>query len=112
MNRDPSSQVFERAAELFGLLSTPIRLRIISELCDGEKNVSQLLERIAVPQPNMSQHLGSLYRGGVLGRRRAGSQVFYRVEHAQVRGLCQALRAGVEHASAADTGRHRSTPLI
>ena len=40
---DDSQQVFEKAAELFAVLSTPIRLRIISELCHGEKNVGQLL---------------------------------------------------------------------
>lgn len=91
MNRDPSSQVFERAAELFGLLSTPIRLRIISELCDGEKNVSQLLERIAVPQPNMSQHLNMMYRAGIVARRRHGAQMFYRVADASAVLVCRAV---------------------
>ena len=28
-------QVFESAAELFSLLSTPVRLRIISAVCNG-----------------------------------------------------------------------------
>ena len=41
--KDESETVFSTAAELFGLLSTPIRLKIISSLCNGEKNVSQLL---------------------------------------------------------------------
>ena len=36
---DEQQAVFEKAAELFAVLSTPIRLRIISELCQGEKNV-------------------------------------------------------------------------
>jgi len=31
--RDESEAVFNTAAELFGLLSTPIRLRILSSLC-------------------------------------------------------------------------------
>ena len=35
-------RVFERAAELFGLLSTPTRLRIICALMEGECNVSDL----------------------------------------------------------------------
>ena len=43
---DESEQIFASAAELFGVLATPIRLRIISALCQGEKNVSQLLEEI------------------------------------------------------------------
>jgi len=63
-------EVFEKAAELFAVLSTPIRLRIISELCQGEKNVGQLLDHIDVAQPNMSQHLNIMYRAGILGKRR------------------------------------------
>ena len=66
---EESDQVFDSAAELFRLLSTPIRLKIISALCGQEKNVSQLLDEIATTQPNMSQHLATLYRAGVLARR-------------------------------------------
>ena len=79
MNDAPADRVFETAAELFGLLSTPTRLRIVCSLCEGEKNVGDLMHLIRVSQSNISQHLGVLYRGGILGRRRAGSQVFYRV---------------------------------
>ena len=79
MNDVRVDRVFERAAELFGLLSTPTRLRIFCALCEGEKNVGALIQWIGVSQPNISQHLGVLYRGGIVGRRRAGSQVFYRI---------------------------------
>ncbi len=40
-----------------------MRLKIISCLCNGEKNVSQLLTEVDTTQPNMSQHLNTLYRG-------------------------------------------------
>ena len=83
---------FNLAAELFGLLSAHTRLRIICALIEGQRNVSELLEQVAVRQSNRSQHLGMLYRGGVLARRRTGAQIFYRVEHAEVRRLCQALK--------------------
>jgi ArsR family transcriptional regulator len=83
--------VFERAAELFGLLSTPIRLRIISELCNCEKNVGQLLACIEVAQPNMSQHLNMLYRAGVVAKRRSGAQVFYRIADASAVLVCRAV---------------------
>ena len=88
---DETQQVFERAAELFALLSTPIRLRIISELCQGEKNVGQLLGRIGVAQPNMSQHLNMLYRAGLLGKRRQGAQVFYRIVDESAVMVCRAV---------------------
>lgn len=91
MRTKHADRVFELAADLFSLLSTPTRLRIVCALMEGEKNVTELIDHVAVSQPNMSRHLGTLYRGGVLAKRRTGSQIFYRVEHTQVRSLCQAL---------------------
>ena len=86
-----SDAVFETVAELFSLLSTPIRLRIIGALCNHEKNVSQLLSEIDTTQPNMSQHLSTLYRAGVLGKRREGTQIYYRLESERVATLCRAV---------------------
>lgn len=83
--------VFESAAELFGLLATPIRLRIISAVCNGERNVSELLAQIRTTQPNMSQHLSTLYRAGILGKRREGTQIYYRLQSEKVAMLCRAV---------------------
>ncbi len=88
---DDPDAVFASAAELFGLLSTPIRLRIISALCQGEKNVSQLLAAIDTTQPNMSQHLSTLYRAGILGKRRDATQIYYRIESQRAATLCRAV---------------------
>jgi len=89
--QEASMSDFDGAAELFGVLSTPIRLRIIGALCDGEKNVSQLLHDIAVSQPNMSQHLNVLYRAGVVAKRRHGVQVYYRIGDESVVRVCKAV---------------------
>jgi DNA-binding transcriptional ArsR family regulator len=88
---DESEAVFSTAAELFSLLSTPIRLKILSSLCNGEKNVSQLLGDIDTTQPNMSQHLSTLYRAGVLGKRRDATQIYYRIESERAAMLCRAV---------------------
>jgi ArsR family transcriptional regulator len=86
-----SGRVFELAAELFGVLAAPMRLRILSALCDGERSVSQLLEKIDTTQPNLSQHLNVLYRSGVLARRKDGTQVMYRVQSEKAVSLCRAV---------------------
>ncbi len=86
-----SGRVFELAAELFGVLSTPMRLRILSALCDGERSVGQLLEKIDTTQPNLSQHLNVLYRTGVLAKRKEGTQVLYRVQSEKAVALCRAV---------------------
>lgn len=85
------ARVFELAAELFGVLATPMRLRILSALCDQEKSVSQLLLEIDTTQPNLSQHLNLLYRSGILARRKEGTQVIYRVQSEQAVTLCRTV---------------------
>lgn len=87
---DPD-QVFELAAEVFRVMSAPMRLKIISHLCDGERNVSYLLSKIDTTQPNMSQHLTTLYQAGVLGKRRDGVQIYYRIIDDRVAALCRAV---------------------
>ena len=84
-------RVFESAAELFSILATPVRLKIISAVCQDEKNVSELLELIDTTQPNMSQHLGTLYRSGILSKRREGTQIYYRLQSERVATLCRAV---------------------
>jgi DNA-binding transcriptional ArsR family regulator len=86
-----SDEVFEMAAEVFRVMSAPMRLKIISALCNGEKNVSELLEEIDTTQPNMSQHLNTLYQAGVLGKRREGVQIYYRIVNERVVTLCRAV---------------------
>lgn len=89
-------EVFELAAELFRVLSTPMRLKIVSCLREGEQNVSYLLSKIETTQPNMSQHLNTLYKAGVLGRRRDGVQILYRIVDERVAELCRAVCKQVE----------------
>ena len=83
--------VYENAAELFRAMAAPMRLRIISALCQGEKNVGELLRDVATTQPNMSQHLNTLYKAGVVGRRRDGVQIYYRLIDDRVATLCRAV---------------------
>lgn len=84
-------RVFELAAELFRVMSAPTRLKIINQLCQGEKNVRELLEAVQTTQPNMSQHLNTLYKAGILGKRRDGVQIYYRIVNERVVTLCRAI---------------------
>lgn len=86
-----SDQVFESAAEVFRVMSAPMRLKIIASLCHGEKNVGELLGEVVTTQPNMSQHLNTLYQAGVVGKRRDGVQIYYRIINDRVVTLCRAV---------------------
>ena len=84
-------RVFELAAELFAVLATPMRLRVLSALCVSEKSVNELLLEIDTTQPNLSQHLAVLYRTGVLSKRKQGTQVIYRVQSEKAIALCRSV---------------------
>lgn len=88
---DKPDHVFDHAAELFRVLSAPMRLKIISCLCEGEQNVNYLLSKISTTQPNMSQHLNTLYKAGVLAKRRDGVQIYYRIANSQIVTVCKAV---------------------
>ena len=85
------ARVFELAAELFSVLATPMRLRILSALCEQEKSVNELLLEIDTTQPNLSQHLAVLFKTGVLAKRKDGTQVIYRVQSEKAVALCRSV---------------------
>lgn len=90
-NEVEQGRVFELAAELFAVLATPMRLRVLSALCVREKSVNELLLEIDTTQPNLSQHLAVLYRTGVLSKRKQGTQVIYRVQSEKAVALCRSV---------------------
>ena len=88
---DPTRAVFESVARYFALLSEPTRLRIMHSICAEEKSVNQIVEEIGASQTNVSRHLGLMYQAGVLGRRRQGNQVLYRVTDAAFTEICRTV---------------------
>jgi ArsR family transcriptional regulator len=83
--------LLDEASKIFALLSAPMRLRILSSLCHGEKNVGQLMDAVQTTQPNMSQHLNMLYRAGLVRKRREGGQIFYATADEHIVQICQAM---------------------
>ena len=75
-----------RAADKAGNLSSFNGLHEVNE-----KNVSELLAEIQTTQPNMSQHLHTLYQAGILDKRREGVQIHYRIIDERVANLCKVV---------------------
>ena len=90
-DQEESTQVFKAAAELFSMLSTPIRLQVLNALCDGERSVNHMVETIGCSQPNLSQHLNVLYRSGILAKRKEGTTVLYRVQSQKAMAICRSV---------------------
>ncbi len=76
----------------FQVLADPTRVRIVELLLEGEKNVSELVQRLGVPQARVSSHLGCLRWCGYIGSRREGKFVYYRVTDPRVSELMRLAR--------------------
>ena len=84
-------RVFVTAAELFGVLATPLRLRILNAICNQERSVGEIMDAVESTQPNVSQHLKVLYQAGIVARRRMGNSVYYRVQSEKAVQLCRTV---------------------
>lgn len=83
-------------AARFKALSDPRRLALLSALQGGERTVTELAETTRRPQPNVSQHLASLTRAGLVDSRREGTRVFYRIADPYVLRICDAVCDSLE----------------
>ncbi len=86
-----AERVFDSAAELFGVLATPLRLRILNAICAREKSVGDIMQSVESTQPNVSQHLKVLYQAGIVAKRRVGNQMYYRVQSEKAVQLCRTV---------------------
>jgi ArsR family transcriptional regulator len=68
-------------AGVFQGLAHPTRVAIVEILRDGEFSAGAILERLALEQANVSQHLAVLRAKGVVSSRKEGNQVFYSLKH-------------------------------
>jgi DNA-binding transcriptional ArsR family regulator len=73
----------------FRLLADSTRLAVLRALMQGERNVTQIVEETGRNQANISKHLKMLADAGLVARRKAGLQVFYRLDDPLVGRLCK-----------------------
>lgn len=79
----------EDVARRFALLGDPTRLKIVSVLHEGgESTVGQIADAAGTSVANTSQHLQRLAAGGIVGRRREGQAVYYRITDETIERLC------------------------
>jgi ArsR family transcriptional regulator len=83
--------VFDQAADLFAVLASPLRIKILHYCCTTERSVNELIELVGSSQPNVSQHLSLMHRTGVLAKRKEGAQVFYRVVNDHAAAVCRSV---------------------
>jgi ArsR family transcriptional regulator len=82
-------ELVELIARRFRALAEPMRIRLVDELRSGEATVGELAEALGASQQNVSRHLAVLADAGILGRRKAGNHVHYRIADEAVLTLCE-----------------------
>ncbi|MDX2185370.1 MAG: metalloregulator ArsR/SmtB family transcription factor [Opitutaceae bacterium] len=102
MPRKPAlpPKALEQIAHRFGVLSEPMRLRLLQALFEGERNVTELVAATGGTQANVSRHLQTLLHAGILGRRKQGLQVFYTITDPSIPKLCELVCGSLEKAHA------------
>jgi DNA-binding transcriptional ArsR family regulator len=88
---DELDQVFAVVARHFGILSEPMRLKILHTICQDERSVSAIVAATGGTQTNVSRHLALMYQGGVVSRRRDGNTVYYRVADPEFVAICRSV---------------------
>lgn len=86
----------ELVAQRFRALGDPLRIRLVEQLMEGEANVRELVSATGAGQQNVSKHLGVLLHAGVVGRRKQGTAVYYRITDDAVYDLCEQVCGSLE----------------
>lgn len=81
----------EEATTLLTAMANPKRLLLLCELLDGEKNVTELSEKIGLAQSPLSQHLSKLRAWNLVKTRRDAQQVYYTIASNEVRQVLETL---------------------
>ena len=107
---DELGRVFEAVSQYFAVLSEPMRVRILHAICQHEKTVGEIVAETGATQTNVSRHLGTMRRAGVLTRRKSGNFVYYGIADAVITDLCRSVCV---HIAARDdvTGRSQLLAL-
>lgn len=93
---------YQGQAKLHHALSHPVRLAILDILRDGEQCVCHMEAILGRRQAYISQHLMILRKAGLVGVRRDGWNVFYRIREPRVHTIMDSARL---------LGSRRSLPI-
>ena len=85
--------ILEGAAQVIKCLGHPLRLRLLEALEQGELSVRDLQEASGASQAAVSEQLGILRGRGVVGARRDGAFVLYRITEPKVRKILACIRS-------------------
>ncbi len=78
-------------ANLLKAVAHPVRLCLVKNMLDGEKNVTYFVNCLDASQANISQHLAVLRAADVVSTRKEKNEVFYSIKDSSIRGIVELL---------------------
>jgi DNA-binding transcriptional ArsR family regulator len=90
--RSVTPEVLSRAAEIIRMLGHSERLKIVEVLEAGEATVSEIQEKVSLPQAIVSQHLAKMRGAAIVAARRDGVHVYYHLIEPKVQHILQCIR--------------------
>lgn len=96
MENNTMSVSFYRIARRLKAIAEPSRLSIIQTLCDGEKNVTELIRSTGFSQASVSKHLRILRAEELVEWRRDNKNIFYRLKSMMPKEVCNIICRSIE----------------
>ncbi len=90
----PEETVLQKLADFYTVFSDCTRVKVLFQLIDGEKCVSEIAEAVGISQSATSHQLRFLKQMAVVGNRRAGKSIYYRLIDDHIQTI---LKTGLEH---------------
>ena len=90
----PSESQMQELAEFYTVFADATRVKLLYQLLEGEKCVGDIADAVGISQSATSHQLRFLKEKGVVGNRRAGQNMYYRLidDH-----IVTILSMGLEH---------------
>ena len=88
-------EMLTAVANRFKLLSEPMRLKILRTLCESEKTVQEIVNRINAGQANVSKHLALMHDNGIVNRRKEGLKCYYSIADDSIIFACYLISKSV-----------------
>ena len=94
MIKDLGEEELLELAELFKMFADSTRIKILYDLFDGEKNVTEICEDIEMNQSAVSHQLKALKTAKLIKSRRSGKAIYYSLDDDHVKTI---IAMGKEH---------------
>jgi len=118
-DRAAKDALYDAFADAARALASGRRAEVVDLLAQGERSVEEIATELDQSVANTSHHLRAMARAGLVGTRRDGTRVYYRLASERVAELWTALRdvaadhvAGLDRLAAAYLGERDGVEVV